>query len=82
MEENKRNNVLDNLEDNAKSLYEILGVIGEIKSRINGSMPLAQKCKENVAPEPKRDNLQCSVGRQSGIIADILEEVRILYEIV
>jgi hypothetical protein len=82
MEENKRNNILDNLEDNTKSLYEILGVIGEIKSRINGSIPLAQKCKESVGPEPQRNNLQGSVGKQSGIIADILEEVKILYELV
>ena len=82
MGENKRFNVLDNLEENTKSLYEILGVIGEVKSRINGSMPLAQRCKESIEPEQKRDNLQCSVGKQSGIIADILEEVKILYEIV
>ena len=45
-------------------------------------MPLAQRCKESIEPEQKRDNLQCSVGKQSGIIADILEEVKILYEIV
>ena len=32
MEENKRANILDNLEENEKSLYEILGVVGEIKA--------------------------------------------------
>ena len=79
--EEKRYNVLDNLECNAKQLYEILGVIGEIKSRINGSIPLAQRVKESVVAETRR-NLQCSVGEQSGIIADILEEVKILYELV
>ena len=79
--EEKRCNVLDNLECNTKQLCEILGVLGEIKSRINGSIPLAQRCKESVIAEPRR-NLQGSVGEQSGIIADILEEARIIYEIV
>ena len=81
--EEKRNNVLDNLESNTKQLFEILGVIGEIKSRINGSMPLTHKIKECVGPEPpRRPNLQGCVGEQAGIITDILEEVRILYELV
>ena len=81
--EEKRNNVLDNLESNTKQLYEILGVIGEIKSRINGSMPLAHRIKENVGPDSSRGpNLQGCVGEQAGIITDILEEVKTLYELV
>lgn len=81
MEENKRANILDNLEENEKSLYEILGVVGEIKARINGTTPLCQRVKEcDVAPENKAVNGK--VGKQTGIIADILTEVREIYSYV
>jgi len=81
MEENKRNNALDNLEENEKRLYEVLGVIGEVKSRINGTMPLAQKNKEcEVVSE--QNTINGKIGKQSGIIVDILEEVRELYKYV
>lgn len=81
MEENKRNNALDNLSENEKRLYEILGMVGEIKSRINGSTALAQKCKEcDITPE--QNTINGKIGKQAGILVDILEELRILYEIV
>lgn len=79
MEENKRNNILDNLDDNEQRLYEILRVIGEIKSRVDGSMPLAQRVKEcEIAPQ--QNTINGKVGKQAGILTDILEEVRMLYE--
>lgn len=79
MEENKRNNILDNLDENEKKLYEILGVAGEIKSRITGDMPLAQRVKEcEIAPQ--QNTINGKVGKQAGILVDILEEVRIIYE--
>ena len=80
MEENKRNNALDNLSENEKILYEILGVVGEIKSRINGSIPLCQKVKGEL--EPEQNTINGKVGKQNGILVDILEEVRTLYELV
>lgn len=80
MEEIKRNNALDNLSENEKKLYEILGVIGEIKSRVNGSTPLCQKVKGEI--EPEQNTINGKIGKQTGILVDILEEVRILYELV
>lgn len=81
MEENKRNNILDYLDDNEKRLYEILGIVGEIKSRINGGMPLAQRTKEcEIAPQ--QNTINGKVGKQTGILTDILEEVRTIIELV
>lgn len=80
MEENKRNNALDNLSENEKRLYEILGVVGGIKERVNGSTPLCQKAKGEV--EPEQNTINGKIGKQTGILVDILEEVRILYELV
>lgn len=78
--EEKRNNALDNLRENERRLYEILGMAGEIKSRINGSMPLAQRVKGE--SEPEQNTINGKVGKQSGIITDILEELKIIYEII
>lgn len=81
MEENKRNNILDNLEENEKRLYEILGVLGEVKARINGSIPLTQRVKEcEISPE--QNTIQGKVGKQREVITDILEEVREIYKYV
>lgn len=80
MEENKRNNALDNLSENEKRLYEILSVVGDIKSRVNGSTPLCQKVKGEV--EPEQNTINGKIGKQTGILVDILEELRILYELV
>lgn len=81
MEENKRNNILDNLSENEKRLYEILGMVGEIKSRINGSTALCQKVK-GCEIEPEQNTINGKVGKQTGILVDILEELRILFECV
>ena len=78
--EEKRNNVLDNLREIERRLYEILGMAGEIKSRINGSVPLAQRIKGEL--EPEQNTINGKVGKQSGIITDILEELKIIYEII
>ena len=79
MNENKRNNILDNLSENENRLYEILGMVGEIKSRINGNIALAQKVNEcEIAPE--LNTVNGKVGKQAGIIVDILEEVKTIYE--
>lgn len=80
MEEIKRNNALDNLSENEKKLYEILGVVGEIKSRVNGSTPLCQKVKGEI--EPEQNTINGKIGKQTGIIVDILEEARTIYELV
>lgn len=80
MEENKRNNALDNLSKNEKSLYEILGMVREIKSRINGSIPLCQKVKGEL--EPEQNTINGKIGKQSGIITDIFEELRIIFDLV
>lgn len=80
MEENKRNNALDNLSENEKRLYEILSVVGDIKSRVNGNTPLCQKVKGEV--EPEQNTINGKIGKQTGILVDILEELRILYELV
>ncbi len=81
MEENKRNNILDNLDENEKRLYEMLGVLGEVKARINGSIPLVQRAKEcEISPE--QNTIQGKVGKQAGVIIDILEEVREIYKYV
>lgn len=79
MDENKRNNVLDNVAENNKMLGEILIMAGEIKARINGSMPLAEKCKE-CPSEQERNTLGMQVGKQKGIITDIFEELRIVFD--
>lgn len=80
MEENKRNNALDNLSENEKRLYEILGMIGDIKSRINGSTPLCQKVKGEL--EPEQNTINGKVGKQTGILVDIFEELRIIFDCV
>lgn len=80
MVENKRNNVLDSLSENEKRLYEILGMVGDIKSRINGSTPLCQKIREEV--EPEQNTINGKVGKQTGILADIFEELRIIFDCV
>lgn len=81
MEENKRNNILDNLDENEKRLYEILGILGELKARINGSIPLGERVKEcEISPE--QNTIQGKVGKQRGVITDILEEVREIYKYV
>ena len=77
--ENKRNNALDNLEDNRRVLYEILGIVGEIKARINGCMPLAEKCKES-GPVERKATINGGIEEQTGILADIFTEVREIYE--
>lgn len=79
MGEDKRNNILDNLSENEKRLYEILGIVGEIKSRINGSMALAQKVTECTGV-PESNSVNSKVGKQTGMLVDIMEELRIIYE--
>ena len=80
MGENKRiNNVLDNVTENNKMLGEMLTMAGEIKARINGSMPLAERCKE-CPSEVERNTLGMQVGKQAGIITDIFEELRIIMD--
>lgn len=78
--EEKINNALDNLSENERRLYEILGMAGKIKSRINGSVPLAQRVKGEL--EPEQNTINGKVGKQSGIIIDILEELKIIYGII
>lgn len=75
MEENKRNNILDNLEENEKGLYEILGIISEVKARITGTYGWASKVKE-CETKSELNTVSGKVGKQTGIIADIREDIQ------
>ena len=78
MEERRINNILDNLDDNTKTLMEIRACLGEIKVRICGEMPLCQELKVSEGKEAT-NTLGFKVGNQGGIIADILEEARRIF---
>lgn len=79
MEENKRNNILDNLEQNEKRLYELLAILGEVKARINGSIPFVERAREcEISPE--QNTIQGKVGKQTGVIANIIEELNEIYK--
>lgn len=75
MEENKRNNILDNLEENEKGLYEILGIIGEVKARITGNYGWSSKVKE-CEIKSELNTVSGKVGKQAGIIADMREDIQ------
>lgn len=78
MEGNKRNNILDNLEENEKRLYELLGILGDIKARIDGNYGLAKNVKEGNI-EPEQNTVSGKIGKQTGIIVDILEVTKSIY---
>lgn len=55
-------------------------MVGDIKSRINGSTPLCQKIKGEL--EPEQNTINGKVGKQTRILTDIFEELRIIFDCV
>lgn len=81
MEENRINNVLDNIDENTKMLLEIVMCLGEVKSKLCGERPICEKVKESCdVTEEHRNTLGYKVGTQAGIITDIMEEARRIHE--